>query len=47
MVHNEYQWVVVKDLDQFVFAPADRPLVERLIREYRELGFKGLLATTN
>lgn len=34
MVHNKYQWVTVKDLNQFVFAPADRPLVEKLVKEY-------------
>lgn len=47
MVHNKYQWVAVNDLNQFVFAPADRPLVEKLTKEYRELGSQGLLGTEN
>ena len=29
-VHNDYLWVTVDDLDQYTFAPADRPLVEKL-----------------
>lgn len=41
-VHNKYEWVEVKDLNQFVFAPADRPLVEELLSEYREFGFHRL-----
>ncbi|MFA7077797.1 MAG: (deoxy)nucleoside triphosphate pyrophosphohydrolase [Syntrophomonas sp.] len=35
-VHNDYLWRSVKDLDQFVFAPADRPIVKKLMREYHE-----------
>ncbi len=33
-VHHDYTWVEIKDLDQYNFAPADRPLVEKLNREY-------------
>jgi 8-oxo-dGTP diphosphatase len=33
-VHQDYVWVAVKKLDQYTFAPADRPLVEKLKREY-------------
>jgi ADP-ribose pyrophosphatase len=34
-VHHDYTWVGISELDQFNFAPADQPLVEKLIREYR------------
>ncbi|PKM78485.1 MAG: 8-oxo-dGTP diphosphatase MutT [Firmicutes bacterium HGW-Firmicutes-15] len=36
-VHQDYLWVAVKELDQYTFAPADRPLVEKLRMEYGEL----------
>lgn len=29
-VHHDYAWVEKKQLDQYNFAPADRPLVEKL-----------------
>lgn len=29
-VHNDYTWVTINELDQYTFAPADRPLVEKL-----------------
>jgi len=35
-VHNDYAWAKVNELDQYIFAPADRPLVEKLRREFRE-----------
>lgn len=31
--HDEYQWVLPAELDQFTFAPADLPFVERLVME--------------
>ena len=31
-VHNDYAWIAVDELDKYTFAPADRPLVERLKR---------------
>ncbi len=34
-VHQDYVWVAVKELDQYTFAPADRPLVEKLLNDYR------------
>ena len=34
MVHNDYLWILVNELDQYTFAPADRPLVEKLRRFY-------------
>jgi 8-oxo-dGTP diphosphatase len=33
-VHNDYLWAAINDLDKYTFAPADRPLVEKLKREY-------------
>ncbi|KGE19271.1 (deoxy)nucleoside triphosphate pyrophosphohydrolase [Paenibacillus wynnii] len=33
--HDDYQWVLPKGLGQFVFAPADVPFVERLLKESR------------
>jgi 8-oxo-dGTP diphosphatase len=33
-VHNDYVWVTVNELDQYTFAPADIPLVEKLKKEY-------------
>jgi 8-oxo-dGTP diphosphatase len=33
-VHHDYLWVGIDDLDKYTFAPADRPLVENLKREY-------------
>ncbi len=35
-VHHDYRWVEINELDQYVFAPADRPLVEKLRREFVE-----------
>ncbi|MEA1961327.1 MAG: (deoxy)nucleoside triphosphate pyrophosphohydrolase [Bacillota bacterium] len=35
-VHQDYTWAAVGDLDQYTFASADRPLVERLRGEYDE-----------
>jgi len=32
-VHHDYAWVEIDQLDQFKFAPADIPLVEKLMRE--------------
>ncbi|MDD3364698.1 MAG: 8-oxo-dGTP diphosphatase MutT [Syntrophomonas sp.] len=29
-VHHDYAWASIDELDQYVFAPADRPLVEKL-----------------
>jgi 8-oxo-dGTP diphosphatase len=29
--HKDYKWVTIDELDQFDFAPADRPFVEKLI----------------
>jgi 8-oxo-dGTP diphosphatase len=34
-VHNDYLWVAIDELDQYTFAPADRPLVEKLKRQHR------------
>ncbi|MNO37026.1 CTP pyrophosphohydrolase [compost metagenome] len=31
--HDEYRWVFPAELDQFIFAPADIPFVERLMLE--------------
>jgi len=31
-VHRDYAWVEINELDQYSFAPADRPLVEKLKR---------------
>ena len=36
MVHHDYAWVGINELDQYTFAPADRLLVEKLRREFRE-----------
>ena len=33
-VHNDYKWVAVQELNQFTFAPADRPIVEKLMRAF-------------
>lgn len=33
-VHSDYSWVTVCELTDYTFAPADRPLVEKLGREY-------------
>lgn len=30
MVHDEYKWVSIKELDYYDFAPADLPLVKKL-----------------
>ena len=30
MVHDEYKWVSIKELDYYDFAPADIPLVKKL-----------------
>jgi 8-oxo-dGTP diphosphatase len=35
--HNDYRWVRIDKLDQFDFAPADRPFVEMLRRGEIEL----------
>ena len=29
--HKDYKWVTIDELDQFDFAPADRPFVDKLI----------------
>ena len=29
--HKDYKWVTIEELDQFDFAPADRPFVDKLI----------------
>jgi hypothetical protein len=34
MVHNNYVWVTVNELDQYTFAPADRLMVEKLRGQY-------------
>jgi len=34
-VHRDYAWVEISELDQYNFAPADRPLVDKLNRKYR------------
>ncbi|MEK4996818.1 MULTISPECIES: 8-oxo-dGTP diphosphatase MutT [Paenibacillus] len=31
--HDEHRWVLPAELDQFMFAPADLPFVERLVME--------------
>ena len=36
-VHHDYAWTTIDELDQYVFAPADRPLVEKLRVEYGKL----------
>jgi len=36
-VHHDYAWVTVNELDQYTFAPADIPLVEKLRLEYGKL----------
>ncbi|MEQ8200400.1 MAG: (deoxy)nucleoside triphosphate pyrophosphohydrolase [Syntrophomonadaceae bacterium] len=38
-VHNDYSWVAVSELADYTFAPADRPLVEKLGREFTHFGF--------
>ena len=35
--HKDYKWVTIDELDQFDFAPADRPFVEQLRRSEIEL----------
>jgi 8-oxo-dGTP diphosphatase len=35
--HKDYKWVTIDELDQFDFAPADRPFVEQLRRGEIEL----------
>jgi hypothetical protein len=37
----------IRKIKDVVFAPADRPLVEKLMKEYRELGPQGLLGPKN
>lgn len=34
-VHHDYAWVEINKLNQYNFAPADRSLVEKLMRENR------------
>lgn len=34
--HDEYQWVSIAELDQYDFAPADIPFVERLKRQFHD-----------
>jgi len=36
-VHNDYLWVEISNLSNYTFAPADRPLVEKLISKYIDL----------
>jgi 8-oxo-dGTP diphosphatase len=35
--HDEYRWVFPAQLDQFIFAPADIPFVERLMMESKPI----------
>lgn len=35
--HKDYKWVTIEELDQFDFAPADKPFVEKLRRGEIEL----------
>lgn len=35
-VHSDYVWVATSELDDYTFAPADRPLVEKLRREFTD-----------
>jgi len=37
-VHSDHAWVAVGELGDYSFAPADRPLVEKLGREFTGLG---------
>lgn len=37
-VHSDYAWVAVSELADYTFAPADRPLVEKLVREFTAFG---------
>ncbi len=37
-VHSDYSWVSVNELADYTFAPADRPLVEKLAREFTHIG---------
>ncbi len=34
-VHHDYAWIEISELDQYNFAPADRPLVERMRTEHK------------
>ncbi|NLB52823.1 MAG: 8-oxo-dGTP diphosphatase MutT [Syntrophomonadaceae bacterium] len=34
-VHHDYTWIEINKLDQYNFAPADRPLVEKLRTEHK------------
>ena len=36
-VHQDYTWVGINELDQYAFAPADMPLVDKLRVEYGKL----------
>lgn len=31
-VHHDYAWVEIDELDRYAFAPADRPLVDKLMK---------------
>lgn len=35
-VHHDYAWLEINQLDQYNFAPADRPLVEKLRAGYNQ-----------
>lgn len=35
-VHEEYRWVIISDLANYKFAPADIPIVEKLINDYEK-----------
>lgn len=37
-VHSDYAWVGSSELADYTFAPADRPLVEKLTQEFPGLG---------
>lgn len=33
--HEEYRWVAAAELGDFKFAPADKPIADKLMREFR------------
>jgi len=35
-VHEEYRWVIISDLANYKFVPADIPIVEKLINDYEK-----------
>lgn len=36
-VHSDYAWVAVSELADYLFAPADRPMVEKLVLEFTDI----------